>query len=291
MNKTTILPNIIVYNNLLNDKDECLSTVKLTESYTEKTHAISPWEDWYANWKGSISLLDLFIMKEIIDTDNDAVLQKKLIDNLIKGYDQVCKDYLSSHKDTSKWPDFIEDWDFSNKDRWMVSGISFLKYDQPNSELDGLAMNYHTDLHHEDQESRGTKQIITVTFYLNDEYEGGEISFYDDETNAVYNYKPKAGDVTVFPSGRPYYHGVLPFSGAPRYLVRMFLLYRHDGSQEWLDNELKFGKEKWAEMEKDRLHKSWKATENLLKISYDNNIDPNDHFRTVYVTKDPVWIQ
>lgn len=113
-------------------------------------------------------------------------------------------------------------------------------------------MGFHTDRHHFDLDSRGSKLILTVTMYLNDDYEGGEICFFDNSTGNQYSYKPKPGDVTVFPSGEPYFHSVLPAYNAERYLARMFLMYKYPGSEEWLTNEkslVKSNGKKWKKQD------------------------------------------
>jgi predicted 2-oxoglutarate/Fe(II)-dependent dioxygenase YbiX len=79
--------------------------------------------------------------------------------------------------------------------------------------------------------------------YLNADYEGGEIDFRifndrDDKMritggellplDANYGeipaimYKPQAGDLIIFPSRVPYYHGVRRVSTGTKYFVRMF---------------------------------------------------------------------
>jgi molybdopterin converting factor small subunit len=76
--------------------------------------------------------------------------------------------------------------------------------------------------------------------YLNDDYEGGEIEFrlFDglyhemktEDSNFIdlknnktiegFNYKPKAGDIVIFPSDIPYYHGIKKIVKGNKLLIR-----------------------------------------------------------------------
>jgi hypothetical protein len=292
-NKTTIFKNLVVYRNLLPEVNEIFNFLKYTESYKEKTVVMEPWSDWSANWPGSAVQINSSTEDPLLDLDNeDAKKQKWMINNFFDAYFFALNDYMDEYKDITKWQYELPHFDFSVNHVWNYSGMTILKYDSPGSSnfnYDSLAMNYHTDFNHDNAESRAAKQIITITFYLNDDYEGGEISFYDEDSNTIHNYKPRAGDVTVFPSARPFYHGVLPFSGNPRYLSRMFLMHSYPGSEDWLANEKKYGKEKWEAIEKERLQKSWETGGTLLEIVTDGN--KKTHFKSATVTEPPVWIK
>lgn len=128
----------------------------------------------------------------------------------------------------------------------------------PNEEFistEGLTMNYHADYMVEDGESPGDKFGITGVLYPNDDYEGGEISFrivQEDKSLKEFTYKPKAGDLIVFPSGPPYFHGVKRISGSPKYITRLYWMYEYPGSQDWHELKAKYGDE-FEELEAKRL--------------------------------------
>jgi predicted 2-oxoglutarate/Fe(II)-dependent dioxygenase YbiX len=54
-----------------------------------------------------------------------------------------------------------------------------------------------------------------VLLYLNDDYEGGEITF----RNSKITFKPKPGSVLFFPSNFLYVHEVAPITKGPRYAL------------------------------------------------------------------------
>lgn len=151
-------------------------------------------------------------------------------------------------------------------DSWIMMYPAICRYDvttEENYRGEGsegpLAMTYHTDYEILKAEQPGNKFVLTCTVYLNDDYEGGEIEFLANGEVTV--YKPKAGDVVVFPSGHPnyfseeftYYHGVRAITNGKKFFLRIFWTEPYAGSEEWLANQAKYGEEVWAEMEKARI--------------------------------------
>lgn len=117
-----------------------------------------------------------------------------------------------------------------------------------------LTMNYHSDYMPEDGESPGNKFGITAVLYPNDDYEGGEIAFkavQEDGSIKEFSYKPKAGDLVVFPSGYPYFHGVKRIYGAPKYITRLYWMYYFEGTDTWRELKEKYG-DAFEQMELDR---------------------------------------
>ena len=61
----------------------------------------------------------------------------------------------------------------------------------------------------------GNKDLaFSLVAYVNDDYEGGEISF----PNHNVTIKPKAGSLIMFPSQEPYIHEVKPIVSGTRYM-------------------------------------------------------------------------
>jgi len=63
--------------------------------------------------------------------------------------------------------------------------------------------------------TRVVPRDITMIFYLNDDYEGGELEF----TKLQITYKPKKGDIIAFPSYYEYSHRVHPIKRGTRYAL------------------------------------------------------------------------
>jgi hypothetical protein len=139
--------------------------------------------------------------------------------------------------------------------------------------LNDLTMQYHTDYRVDQIEQECISHLLTCNMYFNDDYEGGEISFY--AYGEKLDYKPEAGDVVVFPSGsplfpgnEPYFHAVKQIKNGNKFIARNYLMYSQDASDNWLKNEALYGKEKWAELEKIRMQNCHIAP-NLLTIQND----------------------
>lgn len=142
------------------------------------------------------------------------------------------------------------------KPLWYRGGVNILTYetkgaDEITTEAAGTvdyALPFHTDFHYPTAENPGLKPFLTITMYLNDDYEGGDIEYrilnksqddiriegtnmIDVATNEVipgFNYQPKAGDVIVFPSRLPYYHGVKKVTSGQKLFIRTFWMYKKE---------------------------------------------------------------
>jgi Rps23 Pro-64 3,4-dihydroxylase Tpa1-like proline 4-hydroxylase len=83
-----------------------------------------------------------------------------------------------------------------------------LKYNKDNF------FNNHID------DSASFPRTVSVLYYLNDDYEGGEIEF--PEFNI--KYKPKSNSAILFPSNYLYYHNVSPIISGERYVIVSWLM-------------------------------------------------------------------
>jgi hypothetical protein len=239
----TIYPKINVYKNVFNNVDDFL----------QKAKNLYPWEPWYT-FGSMISLEEYFLKFEkfptrdefinsrffpIKEAGSDNKINKELCQEVGEIFYDVTSHFLNMYPDTSL-PNYTKQAASVNKYIDGSDGVS-----------KNYLMNYHTDFIQSEKEIPGNKFGITATFYLNDDYENGEICFsINDE---FISHKPKKGDVIVFPSKEPYYHGVRKSFGNDRYMIRSFWQFEYDGSEEWLNNEKKYGKELWSKMEEDRI--------------------------------------
>jgi hypothetical protein len=264
IDKTVIYPKVVVYNKLLKNTEQIVEMLSKSKNATEDTYHLTPWRDWKP--MGNLMLVDGDHGSYGDEPDKDKKYLEYLLTEINNAFMESTKDFFESYSSSSGWPDFIKTWDRSDP-AWSKSGISFLRYNPTNYNFNpqtgkpGLAMDYHTDTHEFNADSPGNKFVVTATMYLNDNYDGGEVSFLDEESGSVTDYKPKAGDVTVFPSGAPYYHGIKPIFGNERYLLRMFWFYRFDGTSEWHANKDKYGEELWQKMEDERMHLAFDSGE------------------------------
>jgi hypothetical protein len=127
-----------------------------------------------------------------------------------------------------------------------------------------MTMQYHTDYIISEREAPGPKFHTTCTFYINDNYDGGDIEFYVN--GDIVNHKPKAGDILVFPSDAPFFHGVKTIPTGNKFFVRNFVMFDYAGSPEWMANQMKHGAHRWSLIENERLEK-----ENKINMLYFKN--------------------
>ena len=237
-----IYPKILVYKNVFKDCDLFLENAKKCKD----------WEKWYsfgtmlALKEQSLKFNNFPTKEEYVnsrkfnlDTDND-----KLLTDLTKEVGEIFYD-VTSH--------FLKLYPEESLSNYVKNSASVNKYLDNQGITKNYAMTYHTDFIYEERDWNSEKFGITTTFYLNDNYENGEICF--KIKNHYISHKPKKGDVIVFPSKSPYFHAVRKASGSDRYMIRSFWQYDYSGSDEWLKNQKKHGKEEWYKMEKDRIKK------------------------------------
>jgi hypothetical protein len=125
-------------------------------------------------------------------------------------------------------------------------------------------MSYHTDFQQERKEDPGLKFGTTCLFYLNDNYDGGEINIIeltDDKEDLIskIEYKPGSGDLLVFPSGHPFYHSPMIARNGIKYLIRTYWKYEYPGSDAWHLEKSQHTEDEWKEILRER-HKERSLT-------------------------------
>lgn len=276
MKKIKIMPKVVVYKDMLSAEeiDEILTIIKESENSIESYYAIPPeessyrdahgiqpmqkddisiinsWTPWYTYGSKTILNNRGLIVTENADNKKEFLMKEKIV-NLLR---EVHRDYMCDEDHIDGWPYEIKITELTDDiyDSLGLGVIEILKHKMVVD--DELAIGYHTDFHEHKLESSGEKQIITYTIYLNDDYEGGEIEFIDERENKLITYKPKVGDITVFPSGKPYWHSAKAVrSGNNKIFFRTFAIHYYKGSDYWQAGVLKYGKEKWNSMELERI--------------------------------------
>ena len=155
-----------------------------------------------------------------VKTDGEAHINKKSRDTLalaVPYNDKEIKEFVG----------------FSGAFFSSLSNI-FLKYFEPLENDYKVSYNLATDWHdqytilkygvgqkfvnHIDDHRDYLRRMSTI-YYLNDDYEGGELIF----PRFGIKYKPKANDFIIFPSNYIYNHSVAPVTSGQRYAVVSWL--------------------------------------------------------------------
>jgi hypothetical protein len=226
--------------------------IKNPETLLEKIKALPDWKDWWVfghindTITGPDATWDDFPEQE--EWDNHLQSSGGTHEDIRSEIENYCYSATKLYK---------EDTGF-DLDNWMHQTPSICVYREEGGVSDKMSMHYHTDYQSEKAEARGFKFKLTCTMYLNDDYEGGELAFVirnnreDDSSDIRFDYKPTAGDILIFPSTAPFYHGVKTLRVGDRWFIRNFWLEYFPGTPEWLAGEAQYGEEEWAKMEKER---------------------------------------
>jgi hypothetical protein len=93
---------------------------------------------------------------------------------------------------------------------WGINVVYYEAFNFVKYEGEGTHFNIHAD--------HGPRYNCTVSavIYINDDYEGGDLKFPRLD-NLV--YKPRVGDIAVFPSNYIYEHASLPMKSGTKYCV------------------------------------------------------------------------
>lgn len=225
-------PKIIVFHNALSDPD----------AYIDHYEEYGEWRGWYGfgrqidsrghSFKGHPTFPTWGEWEEVLDSHDHE-----------SGKDQYRREIAQSFHLATK---FYREFTGKDLPNWSCQPWGLARY-IPDEDLigdDQLTMNYHTDYMVEDIESEGSKFGITAVIYPNDDYEGGELSFRvkgEDGVERSFDYKPRAGDLVMFPSGPPYFHAVKRMYGSPKYITRLYWEYEYEGSEDWHRLKAKYG--------------------------------------------------
>lgn len=230
--KIVIAPQIVVYRNIFKNSKEIIDLLKQDRDVS----CFGNWNQWYE--QGFRKGADPKVFNKIDTGSNDLLSKEKdYIAEVYECMNFIRKDYLTEFDESNGiWPSFIKDWS-SLHDTDVNYYIDFFRYcyDQKmTTNPSGLIMEYHVDEIPVVGESKKERHVATVNFYLNNEYEGGEICVYDSLSNKSYMYKPQAGDAVIMPSTEPFYHGVRPYHKSDRYFMRAFIDTKVSNEIEWV---------------------------------------------------------
>lgn len=232
-----LYPGVIVYRNMLKNPDKAYDIMMRSEKSSDGKYFFKKWDPWshfgtYTQAKSS---------DEQASAEKGLVFdeEQELFNEIAISYDRAISHYF---KNTG----------ISIPEGARYSGQSWCKYfNQIDTLKNKMTMQYHTDYIISQKDMPGEKFHTTCTFYINDNYNGGDIEFYVN--GDVTNHKPKAGDLVIFPSTVPYFHGVKTIPDGNKFFIRNFIMEDYNGSEEWLKNQRKYGAYRWAKMENERI--------------------------------------
>jgi hypothetical protein len=251
-----IYPKVDVYKNLLPDSKKLAEIVKASHASSKGKYYLREWDQWSIFGAYTQQKHDPSEPKEYGQMYDD---EKYLSDAVYEAYTKAIYDYITRHNLTLP-------------PGASLLSSSFSKYDvNVDTMNNNMSMQYHTDYIISEKDMPGPKFFLTCTTYLNDDYVGGEIEFLID--GEQYPYKPDSGDILVFPSIEPYFHGVKTITSGEKFFVRNFVSYLYEGSEQWLNNQKYHGAVKWAKMEQERLDIENPTNMRYIKMgdNYGNN--------------------
>lgn len=252
-----IYPGVIVYRNMLSDPEKAYQIMVDSDANSKGRFFFKDWGPW-AQFGTYTQNKDEFEL-ESAERGEMFDLEKGLFEEIATSYDRAISHY---YKTTG----------IQIPEGARYSGQSWCKYFRQVDILKNhMTMQYHTDYIISQAEMPGEKFHTTCTFYINDNYNGGDIEFYVN--GDVTNHKPKAGDLVIFPSTPPYFHGVKSIPDGNKFFIRNFIMVDYEGSEEWLENQRKHGAYRWAKKEFDRIEYDDKRNMLYLKdgkqVTYD----------------------
>jgi hypothetical protein len=263
-----IYPNIFVYNNVFEDPERMYKIAQ--DSINDYDEGIwEKWQDWYEFGKKiekfgigfDRTKTEMSILQDVEVTNKIQEDQKYFITELVRCFHVVNNHYMEyqNFPIDKELGDVVKS-NKTNMPKWNWTGPSLCRYyidSQASKWNDGiLAMRYHSDYVREPIKSPGYKFVLTTTTYLNDDYLKGGVDFAIGDK--LVNYKPKAGDFLVFPSGHPnyltkdgevYLHAAENCKDNEKYFTRMYWTVFEDGSDEWREKEALLG-DLWPEENK-----------------------------------------
>lgn len=254
LNPIVLDEKIFVYRDLIPDIDNLYRIMKESEKDADGKYFLDTWDQW--------SMFGTYSYKakspeQLAEAEKGRRYEEEeyFTKTVNSAYEMAVADYVQR-----------TNWELPSDAG--LSGCSYCKYHKGTDVLKNkLTMQYHTDYIISTRDLPGRKYLITCTMYINDDYNGGEIQFWID--GKTIPWKPKAGDIVIFPSGEPYWHGVKTIADGEKFFIRNFVMFDEEANPEWLANKEKYGEEEWAKMEAERME--YDAPRTMLYIDEETN--------------------
>jgi predicted 2-oxoglutarate/Fe(II)-dependent dioxygenase YbiX len=197
INKKEIAPGIMIYSDVMNNHKEFIPAV---EHFMDLNIPEILWADSHAYKDG----------KEVIDKNRSSktyFVSYDKINNDVFSQKNLLESYVRDKITEFSAPLELDYQNYYNVGVPEHRGYSILKYSE------GSQFSDHID--HNVFEPR----TISTVWYINDDYEGGEICF----PRFNIEYKPKQNELLIFPSTYVYNHSVKPIKNGTRYSVVSWL--------------------------------------------------------------------
>lgn len=159
--------------------------------------SVSPWDIWYANSTpdshayGTVKTFETALLSEELDPEKRKKAEN-IIFSLLNAMEKSCAEYLVKHGAPEEELNYLKTCLYKDRNRYGIR-----KYNP------GESMGPHQDMVSPDRDT------ITISVYLNDNYEGGEIAVVEGDLDIAIKTKP--GSIVIFPSS---YHHESRFSGS-----------------------------------------------------------------------------
>jgi hypothetical protein len=218
MKREILEENVYYYKNVIEDPKKFLELIESTEN-NDFGKSITKWNEWTAC---SGEMYTYGSEKTIYPTEEEKNAPigdspvSYIYNTITDIFYKVCKDYATSKGDL--------------EEPFILPTFDIKKYSA------GTFMGTHFD-----QQEGDTRLRYSLVFYLNDDYEGGELSFtvespdspivlekpqedYElskDKDRISFGIKPEAGSVVIFPSSPPYHHTAHLLKSGFKYMIPM----------------------------------------------------------------------
>jgi hypothetical protein len=218
MNRNILEENVYYYTNVISDPKKFIELIESTENEDYGT-SLTKWKDWTA-CSGEMYLYGsektVMPSEEEKNAPKDESAVSYIYNTISDIFYNVCKDYAVSKGDMEE-PIILPAFDIKKYSAGTFMGAHF------------------------DQQEGDTRLKYSLVFYLNDDYEGGELSFTIESPDApiiqgkpnpdygisketeriTLGIKPEAGSVVIFPSSPPYHHTAHIVKSGFKYMIPM----------------------------------------------------------------------
>ena len=245
-----IYPLIYVYQGLLEDHIQLARIMKNSEKESKGRYYLKDWTPWF--------VFGTYADQKLHGDDADKthamyVNERYLCQRINEANNSALSHYVGKNNINLPKESYITTPNYAKYVSGVLVGLHEGAMEDGSDRV--LNMNYHTDYAIGEWYWPNDKFFITCTTYVNDDYDGGELRFFVDGN--IITYKPKAGDVLVFPSGSPLYPGTHPYFHAvgqvengEKFLTRAYIKHKWHITDEWLEGEKQF-KEDWPKIAKE----------------------------------------